>query len=323
MALTMGEVIAEIQLTAASVPALLIRSWALDVYSQLLTGSRWGWQKAQTTIRPAAARTLASVGLGGGGGATVTSAGLFLAADVGKLLWLGQGEPTLLITVFTDANTVTVAPAYSGTAVSATDVQVIDGLWQPPADFQQFSLLTDLANGRQIPFELGLEQIRQFDPGEQQQGQPRALVSRGQLLIPPGTSRRPTYQWWPRNTTGGVYLVDYLASPTLTSLSEDTELPGVLQDRPYVLKTGILAKCAAYPGTPETKNPYFNLGLAQKLETEFAVGRKDLAIVDDDQHPSQVIDDVDWQYVRGGRTSDQSYQWSDAIATDGGAGWPY
>lgn len=315
---TLGEVIAEVQLTAAAVPSLLIRSWAKDVFAQLCAGSRWGWQQQTTTVRVPVARTVTITF--SNGSAAIASVALFdPAVDVGRQIWTAVGEPVLTIQAVTDASNATLTAAYDGTS-GAKSAQIYTGYYQPTADFQQFVGLTDLGNQRPLPFWLGREQVRLWDPSGVLQGQSRALVA-DQHVTPVGTTARPRirYAWWPRNTAGGTYQVRYLSSPQTAALTEDTEIPGVLADHLYVLKDGILARCAAYPGTPTTKNPYFNLTLAERLGTQYAVGRKDLSIVDDDQGPSQIVDTIDWRYVERGLSGDQAYQWSDA-STIGTAG---
>ena len=321
MAATLGDVIREIQLTAAAVPPLLVRAWTFDTYAQLLTGSRWGWQRQQVTVRPAAARVLASITLTPGS-ATVASTALFLAADVGKQLWVGAGDPLLTIQAVASTSSLTLASAYTGTRTTVLLAEVIEAYYQPPAGFQQFLSMTDLVHHQPIPTDLSLEEVRLWDPGRQISGQPRALIAHQALVPSTGGAARVAYEYWPRNTTGGTYEVWYLAGPQTSSLNEETALPGVLEDRAFVIKDGVLARCAAYPGTAQQKNPYFNLALSQQHATAFAVGRKDLAIVDDDQYPSQVVSHIDWSYVRRGMGSDAAYQFSDASAgSPGGGSW--
>ncbi len=51
-----------------------------------------------------------------------------------------------------------------------------------------------------------------------------------------------------------------------------------------VLESGALAWCAAWPGTVERKNPYFNLPLAMKLREAFEKECATLELRDDDQY---------------------------------------
>lgn len=318
---TLGDVIAEMQLTASSVPPLLIRAWAKDVFAQLCAGSRWGWQRQITTVRVPAARSLAAITLTAGS-PNITSAALFVAADAGRQIWLSVGEPVLTIQTVTDASNAVLTASYDGTSGSYA-AEVFTAYYQPGTDFQQFIGLTDLGNQRPLPFWLSLEQVRLWDPSGVLSGQGRALVAET-LASPVGSTARPRirYSWWPRNTVGGTYQVRYLAGPQTAALTEETEIPGVLADHLYVLKDGILARCAAYPGTPTEKNPYFNLSLADRLGVQYATGRKDLSIVDDDQGPSQIVDAIDWRYVERGLSGDQAYQWSDAsVVGTAGRAW--
>lgn len=302
MPATHGDVIREVQLTCPAVPPLLIRQWAFDAYAKLLSGQRWGWQRVTTTIRIDPAREDIALVLAPGT-ATVTSAGLFVAADAGKQILIG-GEPRLTIASFTDANTVVLEEVYEGTSTAVT-ADIIENFYTPPAAFQQFVTIQDFPNRRPIPWWVSLEQVRVWDPLFEHVGQPRALFAL--------TSRR--YQWWPANTVGGTYEAVYLVGPTTSSLTDDTALPEPLADRHYVLRDAVLMRCAMYPGTPSEKNPYFNLSLARELQQQFEIGRKDLGIVDDDQMPTQVIDNIDWGWVSGRRAlSDHNYQYSDATA---------
>jgi len=328
---TLGDVIREVQLTASAVPPLLVRRWAQDALAQIMAGSRWGWQRQTVAIRPGAARVLAAVGVTQGS-TSVTSAALFLAADVGKQLWLGVGEPVLTIDAFTRTSLVTVREAFTGTTGSVALAEVYEAYYQPPSSFQQFVQISDLIRRRSLPFDLSLERVTTWDPGRQQSGQPRGLIahSPGLVMGSSPAQSRIRYEWWPRNTTGGTYEAIILSSPQTDSLTEATQLPGVLTDHQYVLTLPVLARCAAYPGASKTQpNPYFNLGLARDLQTQAAVARKDVAIVDEDQYPGGVIADVDWRYVQAGVTSDEAYQWSDASEGGrrgyggGSGGWDY
>lgn len=320
MPATFGDVIRECQLTAAAVPALLIRQWAFDAYAELLSGSRWGWQRETTEIRPTALRAAAIVL--SPGSATVTSAALFLATDVGKQIRIA-GEPLLFITAFVSTSQVTLSGVYLGTSTAVT-ASILDTFYTPPSSFQQWVEISDVTRECPVPWWLTLEEIRLWDPGMRQVGTPRALFAVAQRTPTGEAQKRATYAWWPLNTTGGVYTATYLRSPQLADLTDETALPDPLADRAYVLKKKVLANCAQFPGTPGEKNPYFNLSLATQLLAEYTRGRHDLSIVDDDQTPTQVIDTIDWSYVRTGRKAGDAYLWSDASAVGYGSGsWGY
>lgn len=322
MAATFGDVIREVQLLAASVPSPVVRQWAFDVYATLLSGSRWGWQRAVTRVTLAPARAVTATFTQGSD--TVTSAAAFLATDVGKQILVGT-DALLTVEHWVDASTVQLRAPYSGSS-GAVAVQVIEAFYVPPAGFQQLVLVTDLTRQVPVPHWLTLEQIMLWDPARTQLGTPRGLIPHTPQRVAGGTDVRVWHEWWPRNTAGGTFEVAYLAGPQTSSLTDETPLPGVLADRAYVLKEGVLAKCAAYPGTAAAKNPYFNLSLAQHHGTLFAVGRKDLGIVDEDHSGPVTIDTIDWQYVRLGQRTDAAYQYSDQSVNAGGwsgSGYPY
>jgi hypothetical protein len=305
------------------VPPLLVRQWAFDVYAKLLSGSRWGWQRSVVQHTLAAKRALASITLTPGS-ATVASAALFLASDVGKQLLVGS-EPLLTIGAFVSTSQVTLRSVYSGTS-TATAASVLEAFYVPPTGFQQFVLISDRTRKMPIPHWLSLEQIMLWDPARDQAGTPRGLIAHSLQTVTGSGTPSLWYEWWPRNTAGGSYELVMLLGPQTATLTDATELPAPLDDRAYLLKDGVLARCAMFPGTPSQKNPYFNLALAAALETQFQRGRADLAIVNDDQGMDPIVDTIDWRYVRAGG-GDQHYQYSDASALDGasayGGQWYY
>jgi hypothetical protein len=301
MPATFGDVIRQVQLTCPAVPAFLIRQWALQTYAKLLSGQRWSWQKTTITYRPAAARSVALTLTPGS--ATVVSAALFLATDVGKQILIG-GQPRLTIATFVNTSQITLDAVYGGTTTIA-DAQIIESFYVPPADFQQFDMVREYTSRRIMPWWLPLSLIQTWDPHFEQVGQPRTIVAL--------TANR--WIFWPINTVGAILEITYLAGPATATLTDEMALPAPLADRDYVLQNGVLVKCAMYPGTPSERNPYFNLALARDLMQQFERDRHDLGIVDDDMAPTQVIDNVDWGWVSGRRAmSDYNYQYSDASA---------
>lgn len=309
MAVTIGDVVREVQLMAAAVPPLLVRQWTLDVYAKLHSGSRWGWQRQVVSYTLPAARDVALVLTPGS--ATVTSAALFLATDVGKQILVGS-ESLLTIGAFVSTSQVTLRETYPGTS-GAVDAQVIEAFYVPPAGFQQFVLVTDRVRQAPVPHWLTLEQAMLWDPARTHTGTPRGLIAHSHQSATGTGSQKLWYEWWPRNTAGGSFDLAFLLGPQTSTLTDDTELPEPLADRAYLLKDGVLARCAAFPGTPLEKNPFFSLPLAAHYELQFQGGRKDLAIVDDDQATTPIVDTIDWAYVRGGQ-GDLAFQWSDQAA---------
>jgi hypothetical protein len=81
--------------------------------------------------------------------------------------------------------------------------------------------------------------------------------------------------------------------------ADEDVLQGQLALRSYVIEKGALAHCAMYPGTAERKNPYFNLQLADRLETQFAAECQELSVRDEDTSPAEEFQRIDWRWVQG------------------------
>lgn len=311
---TFGALIAECQLTAPAVPPLLIRQWAFSAFARMSADRRWGFQRRTWTLTPAAARSITATF--SAGSATVTGpAATFLASDVGKQLLVGR-ERLWPIAAYVSDQQVTLAEPYQGSAGASAAAQVVDSYVSVPDGFQQFISVTDLVYRQPIPWWITQEQLDVWDPAREQVGPGRALVA---LTRSPytGASLKPIYEWFPRQTAGGQYQVLYYKSPETGALTDETELPGALQDHRYALRDGVLAECAKFPGTPGKKNPYFNLSLADRLDRQFLAAVHAVGIVDDDQYPGQVIDDINWAWVQqGGVRSDHSLRSSDATTAD-------
>ncbi len=93
---------------------------------------------------------------------------------------------------------------------------------------------------------------------------------------------RYTYEAWPYPTAAGSYILQYFTRTD--TLADDYQFLGALATWTSVLQKGALAEAAKWPGTPTQKNPYFNLALADRLETEFNTALKSLDVMDDDAY---------------------------------------
>ena len=94
-------------------------------------------------------------------------------------------------------------------------------------------------------------------------------------------------------------------------------LTGVLADAGQVLIDGALAQAARWPGTPDLKNPYFNLDLARSHDASFREGVQKLALKDDNQYPDD-LQQVHWEQWPHADLAynDQSLRASDATVAD-------
>ena len=74
----------------------------------------------------------------------------------------------------------------------------------------------------------------------------------------------PRYELWPR-PINAFYVLPYLYIKLLPELTDDQpQLPPFVAQRGDVLLEMALQKCAQFPGSPTTPNPYYNLALADR-----------------------------------------------------------
>ena len=100
-------------------------------------------------------------------------------------------------------------------------------------------------------------------------------------------------------------------------LGETATFTGVLADAADILVEGALAYAAAWPGTPDIKNPYFNAGLAESKQTIFLAKVQRLSLRDDDQSPDDLAT-VHWERwpLADLAYNDQALRATDATVAD-------
>lgn len=252
-----------------------MKEWTQHAYEDLVKRRPWGFTRvhAQLTL-PAARNVTATFTVDS---TAVTSAALFLATDVGRQIRVGN-VPIYTIQTFVNASSVTIDMPWTG-AAGAQTAQIL-GVYQTlPADFGAFELIVDTTMQRIIPWWFTQEDLARVDPMRFSSGDlQRALVSR-QLSTVPSTVGQVQYEWWPAPTSAKSFPYYYRKQAQI--LADTDTLLGVVTSR--VLEVGALARCAAWPGTADRKNPYFNLPLHLKLLDEFDHQCATLELRDDDQ----------------------------------------
>ena len=270
------------------VPALLVRDWAQDAYREL--GSRWGWSFLRKdgiiTVQPSRSVALTLTQ----GSTTVTSAGLFVAGDVGRQLKVpaqsgaATGLPIYTIASFTSVNSIDLDQPYAdvGGALTAT---IFDGYFICPTDFRRFLQIYDRYYLRVIPFWMSEDQIAVADPG-------RIISDLGpRFLIAADYATDTThlgqvrYEYWPKPTAFRTY--PYLYLRRIDTLSDASVLPGVLSERIDLLDAYVLFKAALYAGTPDKKNPLFSPAVAAQYKQQFEDKLQVLMLEDDNEYPQQ------------------------------------
>jgi hypothetical protein len=148
-----------------------------------------------------------------------------------------------------------------------------------PADFGSFESIRDLSVPRNLAYGRPQADLDARDPQRQLTGDPRALFD---LDIDSDGDGRVRYELWPRLLTARQFPVLYRQRPQAFALTDN--LPGVLFTRPDVIEAGALVEAALWPGpSPAQRNPYFVLGLHDRLAEKYARKVQSLSLRDDDQ----------------------------------------
>lgn len=284
MAVTFEDVWRRVRLHAPGAPVFLVRDWVNDAWKTI--------QRRRPTanyLRVSAALTInvsrtISVTVTRGS-ATVTSAALFVAADLGRELRIGT-FPWYTIITFTDASTIVLDRAYGEDSVTST-ATIFDGYATVPADFGQFDLIADPYNQRRLAFWITEDQLNLLDPTRQTSDTgPRVLGTASPSPVT-ATLDRMRYEYWPRPTANRSYPYYYFKQAA--DLADSFTFSGSLAEADDVLIKGALAECARWPGTADNPNPYFNLGLGDRLEKDFEASVQSVSLRDDDMQGSDYL----------------------------------
>lgn len=283
-----------------ALPPLVVRDFVQEAYSRLCESWGWGFLRADGLLATQAARTVSVTVTQGS--ATVTSAGLFLATDLGRTFRGVSGSslpstyPVYTIVAVPDVNTLVLDKAYGATSAVGL-AQVIDLYVTLPTDFGRFLAVVDPYNQRPIPFWINEDQITRADPARvQSDSGPRYLVAATPSPVPT-TLGQIRYEAWPVPTAARQY--PYLYIKRAGQLADEAVLPGLLATRGDLLKLGAQMSAAEWPGTTDLKNPYFNLALADRLRVRFDAQLQQLTLADDNQYPQQLAQ-VQWERLLPG-----------------------
>lgn len=309
---TFGDVWRRVRLHVPAAPTFLVREWVNTAWKPLARSRHWSFLYGELRLTIAAARSLASVTTTNGS-ATVTSAGLFVAADQGRQFRTAN-YPVYTIQTFTDINTLQLDIPYGETGgVSAATIY--DGYYTAPADFESFRLIADPYNQRRLAFWISADQLNILDPTRQgSDSGPRLLAQRPSSTYT-ATLGRVQYEYWPRPTAARSYPAFY--NKLADRLDDTSTFSGVLAQAADVLVAGALAQAALWPGTPDRPNPYFNAALAREMKLEFYDGIQHLSLRDDDQHPDDMAT-VHWERwpLADLAFNDQALRATDATVAD-------
>lgn len=311
---TFGDAWRTVRLYVPAAPTFLTREWVNVAWKRMARARHWSFLRGETRLTINAARAI-QVCTVTRGSATVTSAALFLAADAGRQFRVGS-SPIYTVQTYTDASTIVLDIAYGEDTSATAAATIFDGFATMPADFESFRLVADPYNQRRLAYWISEDQINILDPTwSVSDASPRCLVARGG-----GSTYTPTlgavqYTYWPRVTTARSYPALY--NKQAARIDDTTIFHGVLADGAEVLIGGALAEAAAWPGTPDLPNPYFNLQLAREKKAAFLDDVQHLSLRDDEQTPDDLAT-VHWELwpLADLAFGDHSLRASDATTDD-------
>jgi hypothetical protein len=285
---TFGDAWRTVRLYVPSAPTFLVREWVNVAWKGLARSRHWGFLYGELRLTIAASRSLAGVTVTQGS-PTITSAGLFLAADAGRQFRVST-FPAYTVQTFTDANTLQLDIPY-GEVSSVSPGLIYDGYATLPADFESFRIIADPYTQRRLAFWISADQLNMLDPTRQgSDSGPRLLSPRPPSTYGP-TLGQMQYEYWPRPTAARSYPAVY--NKMAERIDDTTVFSGVLAQGAEVLIDGALAQAALWPGTPDRPSPYFNPLIAREKKAAFLDGIQHLSLRDDDQTPDDLAT-VDW-----------------------------
>ena len=253
---------------------LLCRKWVQYAYNELAEQYPWTFLFQETILSTVLARTLV-VGLTQGD-ATMTSAALFVAGDVGLQVRVGAG-PIYTIVTFTDASNVELDMVYAAATDPAASAVFSSRYVEMPTDFGSFETVIDQSTQRPVMTGYSQRDLLAMDPARTETSEPRILAFKD--IHSTGATR---YEWWPHPTTVRSYptLYKIKAAP----LADTFTFRGVLANREDVLVAGALKRAANWPGpSAAVRNPHFVLGHHDRLEKDWRLAVHTLGLRDDDQ----------------------------------------
>jgi hypothetical protein len=270
------------RLSFPGVPALLVRDWVQDAFTKACRyrGGGWAFLRTEASINTLARRSIAVTLTQAS--TTVTSAALFVASDAGRQ-FTASSYPIYTIASVTNASTAILDRPYAEPVTNPSTVTIFDAYFTCPSDFSRFLIIIDPYNQRVIPFWFSQDQIGVSDPARTNgDSGARYLVAQGYSTAT-ATLGQVRYEFWPTPSAERHY--PFLYYKEAVKLADADTLPGVFRTGGDLFKLGAKIEAALYPGTRDQKNPYYNLGLADRLQKDWDIQLQRLSLADDNQYP--------------------------------------
>lgn len=271
-------------------PPLLTQFWVREAYRQVCDMGRWSWLRSESEFLINDSKAAGTVTVTRNSATVVGSGTAFAATDVGRQFRVGSNQPIYSIQTFTSATSIALDRPYGGTTAAGQAYRILDAYVTVPVDFQAFIAVLDTQNNWQLHLWMTEEELNVRDAQRSASGTPWALASR-RLSSLAATVGRAQYELWPYATTEKNYPFYYVRRPE--ALVDATAFLGPLADNADILVAGALAQAAAWPGTEDRKNPYFNPTLAASKRKEFDDKRNRLEVLDQELYPTW-LETVSW-----------------------------
>ena len=145
--------------------------------------------------------------------------------------------------------------------------KILDAYVSMPENFGAFIVVLDPQQQWNLAIWATDEELNRVDPARQATDAPQALVPR-RLGSTTATSGRVQYELWPYAQS--AYRYPYYYSRRPEDLADGDYFAGTLRHRTDIILDRALAEAAEWPGLEDRRNPYFNLGLADRKRKQAA-----------------------------------------------------
>ena len=240
---------------------------------------------------------------------------VWTAAMVGRQFRTANNSPIYTIATRVSDTEITLDVAYGGATATGSAYEIFRAYQTAPSDFNSFITAVDpLRNRRLWPNYFTQTDLDHRDAWRVfASSNPYAIVFRDMDTSSPPL---PRYEIWPHLKQ--QYAIPFLYETRATDLEDSgATLPRYI--RGDVLLEFALWQAALWPGPEGRKNPYFNMGLADRHRGEFERMVAELERQDDEKWEQDVTYSEWWSYPQVGAPYplDSAYIQSHAV----GIGW--
>lgn len=261
---TVDEVVRAVRLHCPLADPFLVLDWAQTCYNRVCDRRRWSWLRAEDEIVTNAQKT-GTCSVTRGSDIVVAGTLTFDADDVTRQFKVSGPPYTIIALAGADAQ---LDRTYADGTDAAASGRVLDAYITMPEDFGSFWGVLDPSHDWLIYPWATEDQINFRDPNRSETGEPYVLASRRPATAPASIAGRLQYEMWPYQISAARFPYYYSRRPE--DLSTTQFFGGSLLHRPDIIQLLMLAEAAEWPGLSDNRNPYFNLGLAERKRAQAA-----------------------------------------------------